>query len=274
MSEIVNAFLLVFAALFPIVNPLGSAPIFLSLTADRTPQQRTRLARGVAVNGFFLLLGSLLFGSEILEFFGITVPVVRVAGGLIVAAMGWKLLNEGGEPPEREAVHRTRNSRAHIEGQLLSLDLAADGRDRARFRWRSPSARTVPPARRRCTPPCWALAAIAGLFAIAVTIYVCPIGSRRHWRCFLGQAGVNVLVRLSAFILTCIGIQNRMERHQRTPGHARPLGRFSRVGNSLHRENVGTRKTGGPWPPVVWSTCEGARARSENVGPLFGIMRD
>lgn len=77
MSDIVNAFLLVFVTLFPVVNPLGSAPIFLSLTANCTKKERGRLARGVAFNGFWLLLGSLLFGSEILEFFGITVPVVR-----------------------------------------------------------------------------------------------------------------------------------------------------------------------------------------------------
>ena len=52
MNEISNAFLLVFAGLFPVVNPLGAAPIFLSLTADRTPQQRTRLALLVALNSF------------------------------------------------------------------------------------------------------------------------------------------------------------------------------------------------------------------------------
>jgi multiple antibiotic resistance protein len=108
VSDFINAFLLVFAALFPIVNPLGSAPIFLSLTSDCTQEERDRLARGVAINGFCLLLGSLLFGSAILEFFGITVPVMRVAGGLVVTVMGWKLLTEGSPPPEREAVRSTQ----------------------------------------------------------------------------------------------------------------------------------------------------------------------
>lgn len=83
LSDIIGAFLVVFAALFPIVDPLGSAPIFLSLTVDRTPEERTRLARDVAFNSFFMLLGSLLFGLKILEFFGVTVPVVRVAGGWV-----------------------------------------------------------------------------------------------------------------------------------------------------------------------------------------------
>jgi multiple antibiotic resistance protein len=96
MNEISNAFLLVFAGRFPVVNPLGAAPLFLSLTADRTSQQRTRLALLVALNSFWLLVRSTLFGSLILEFFGISIPVVRVAGGMLVTAMGWKLLNEGG----------------------------------------------------------------------------------------------------------------------------------------------------------------------------------
>jgi multiple antibiotic resistance protein len=124
MSDIINAFVLVFAGLFPIVNPLGSAPIFLSLTDDCTQQERNRLARGVAFNGFCLLLGSLLFGSVILEFFGITISVVRVAGGFVVATIGWKLLNEGSEPPEREAVPseaRTPQSRDSFYPLTLPL---------------------------------------------------------------------------------------------------------------------------------------------------------
>jgi multiple antibiotic resistance protein len=88
MIELSNAFLFVFAGLFPVVNPLGSAPIFLNLTSACAPQQRNQLALGVALNSFWLLLGSMLFGSVILEFFGITLPVVRVAGGMLVTAMG------------------------------------------------------------------------------------------------------------------------------------------------------------------------------------------
>ncbi len=58
MSDIFSSFILVFAGLFPVVNPLGAAPIFLSLTADCTAEQRDRLAWNVAFNGFWLLFGS------------------------------------------------------------------------------------------------------------------------------------------------------------------------------------------------------------------------
>ena len=104
-----SSFLLVYATLFPIVNPIGSAPLFLGLTQFSTDAQRNALARGVAVNSFFLLFGSIFIGSHVLEFFGISLPVVRIAGGLVVTAFGWRRRNAGerpggnSAPPEGEA---------------------------------------------------------------------------------------------------------------------------------------------------------------------------
>src|ERR1700743_720560 len=102
MSELANTFLFVFAGLFPVVNPLATAPIFLSLTTGCQESQRHSLALRVALNSFWLLLGAMLVGSLILEFFGITVPVVRVAGGTLITAMGWRLLNDAGQPKSKE----------------------------------------------------------------------------------------------------------------------------------------------------------------------------
>ena len=103
MQEFVNTFLLVFAGLFPIINPLGNAPIFLTLTRQCTDEERHMLAWRVAVNGFLLLLGSLLIGSHILSFFGLTLPIIRIAGGLIIASVGWKLLSSDNDQDD----HRT-----------------------------------------------------------------------------------------------------------------------------------------------------------------------
>ncbi len=203
MNDISNAFLLVFAALFPIVNPLGAAPLFLSLTAHRTPQQREKLALLVAFNSFCLLVGSTLFGSLILEFFGISIPVVRVAGGLLVTAMGWKLLSEG-IGPSREALHESDDPQTANESFYpLTLPLTV-----------GPGAISValtigshhPSDPFSSHAVVLAGAALLGLFAIALAIY----GSYRFavpLARYLGEAGINVLVRLSAFILVCIGIQ-------------------------------------------------------------------
>src|SRR5215469_16497874 len=90
----VKVMLVAFVTLFPVVNPIGDAPIFLALT-QRYPQSAQRiLARKIAAYGFALLAVSFLFGSIILDFFGISLPVVQIAGGLVVASTGWSLLNQ------------------------------------------------------------------------------------------------------------------------------------------------------------------------------------
>src|SRR5579883_420104 len=94
MNPFLNSFLLVYAGLFPIVDPIGGAPIFLGLTRYASDDKRAVLSRQIAVNSFLLLLGSGFIGSYVLEFFGIGLPVVRIAGGLVVAAFAWKLLHQ------------------------------------------------------------------------------------------------------------------------------------------------------------------------------------
>jgi multiple antibiotic resistance protein len=84
MIETAKSVVLILSALFPIVNPLGGSPIFLMLTRDYSAPARRILSRQIAINSFFLLAGSYLIGSHILAFFGISIPVVQVGGGLVV----------------------------------------------------------------------------------------------------------------------------------------------------------------------------------------------
>ena len=81
MVEAAKSLLLIISALFPIVDPLGGSPIFLALTKEYTPEARQALSRRIARNSFFLLVGSYLIGTYILNFFGISLPVVQVGGG-------------------------------------------------------------------------------------------------------------------------------------------------------------------------------------------------
>src|SRR6185369_1239924 len=97
MNSALNTFLLVLAAIFPVVNPPGSALVFLGLTSGVKPATRRVLAWRVARNSFFVLICSLLLGALILGFYGISIPVLRVSGGFIVAVAGWKLLSEGSQ---------------------------------------------------------------------------------------------------------------------------------------------------------------------------------
>src|SRR4051812_5588903 len=97
LLEYANAVLFTLAALLPIVNPLGSAPIFLSMTADLPGRARRTLATVVARYAFLLLTAAMLVGTYVLRIFGVSLPIVRVAGGLLVTANGWRMLNDDGK---------------------------------------------------------------------------------------------------------------------------------------------------------------------------------
>ena len=101
LFEYANAVLFTLAALLPIVNPLGSAPIFLSMTADLPGPARRKLAIVVGRHAFLLLTAAMLIGTYVLRMFGVSLPIVRVAGGLLVTANGWRLLNDEGKASAR-----------------------------------------------------------------------------------------------------------------------------------------------------------------------------
>jgi multiple antibiotic resistance protein len=205
MHNLTNAFLVVYAALLPIVNPIGSAPMFLSLTRHYAAEARHVAAWRVARNGFLLLVGSLFVGSHILEFFGITLPVVRVAGGLVVSAMGWQLLNKGDDIEQRKGMGGGADAAVSRDAFYpLTMPLTV-----------GPGSITVAitlgskrPAALSDLADLLLLggAAVAGIVAIAATIFVCYRFAENLER-LLGEAGTNVFVRLSAFILLCIGIE-------------------------------------------------------------------
>jgi multiple antibiotic resistance protein len=81
------------AALFPVVDPIGSVPIFLMLTAGVPATLRHRYALRIGRNVVLLLIASLLVGGSVLRFFGVSLEVVRIAGGIVVFHAAWKAMN-------------------------------------------------------------------------------------------------------------------------------------------------------------------------------------
>ena len=92
--EFTTALLAAVTALFPLMNPVGNTPIFFSITANDTPGYRRRQALKIAINVFVILTVCLLFGRYILAMFGLSVPILRLAGGLVVGKVGWGLLHQ------------------------------------------------------------------------------------------------------------------------------------------------------------------------------------
>jgi len=202
IAELVRAATLAVAALMPIVNPLGSAPIFLSMSADLPTMARRQLSRQVAWNSFLLLAAAMLVGSHVLRLFGISVPIVRVGGGLLVIANGWRLLNaedapSGDKPAVKDAWEREVARRAFYPltfpltvgpGSIsIAITLGAGVSSRA------------------TTGVTDFLTDLVGVAIVALAVYLSYRFASRLIS-FLGDTGAMVFLRLSSFILLCVGV--------------------------------------------------------------------
>ncbi|MEO8537640.1 MAG: MarC family protein [Betaproteobacteria bacterium] len=204
LRQFIESTLLALAALLPIVNPLGAAPVYLAKTVDLTSTEHADLSQRVAINCFLLLLSSLLVGAYVLDFFGLSVPIVQVAGGLVVCSLAWSLLNQPDEP--LEWVHEAANPIAR-----------PDLRSRAFYPLTMPL--TVGPGSISVAITIGAnqsqsvrsmivnsAANATGILIVSVAVFVVFRYADRIMR-KLGPTGTAVLLRLSAFILLCIGVQ-------------------------------------------------------------------
>ena len=202
-----KALIVVPITLLPILNPIAIAPIFLSMTGPIETIVARRLAKRIALNCFFLLMGAIFIGSYVLDFFGISLPIVRVAGGIVVAMAGWKLLND-------QEQDKLRTSVAESQIGIWSKE---ELRRRSFYPFSFPL--TVGPGTIAASvtlgtqmpnkPVDFLITSIASAIGVLLTtlaIYLCYRFARNMER-FLGDIGAIVLLRLSAFILLCIGIE-------------------------------------------------------------------
>ena len=190
------------SALFPIVNPIGGSPVFLLLTQDHSRESRKLLARRVAMNSFILLIVSMAVGTHILSFFGISLPVVQVGGGLIVVSTGWAMLTRS-DQVDRGQVHQTVTSQDVLKNAFYPLTLPLTV---------GPGSISIAitlganePRHLGANVLALISAAIGGTL-IALTIYLC-YGYADRLAAAIGQSGMNVILRLSSFLLVCIGVQ-------------------------------------------------------------------
>jgi multiple antibiotic resistance protein len=198
----VEFFLLAFPALFSIINPLGGAFVFLGATRRLSRPLREHLARWVAIHSFVLLTASLYAGAYVLSFFGISMPVLRVAGGIIIAVAGFRMLNEGDDTAEREGALEAASARDASRLAFFPLTLPITV---------GPGTISVAVALGANRPGgldfLWfALSATVTTVVMCALIYVMYRYSDRVSHA-VGATGTTIIVRLSAFILFCIGIQ-------------------------------------------------------------------
>jgi multiple antibiotic resistance protein len=201
-SRLISEFLFAFGALFAIINPFGLAFVFLDKTMSLSESERARVALRVAIYAFGVLLASLFVGSQILNFFGISIPALRVAGGLVVAVSGWSMLHA---PPQAQDKHATSTAGfvaiQRIAFFPLTIPLTtgpgtiataiAIGANRPSDLDELLSSTVV-----------WFVVALA----VTATIYHAYKRSGAMAR-LVGEEGTSVVTRLSAFLLLCIGVQ-------------------------------------------------------------------
>jgi multiple antibiotic resistance protein len=195
-----------FSALLPLINPLGSALVFLGFVGDAPASVYRDLARKIAISTTIFMLVIEVVGAGLLEFFGISLPVVQVAGGLVLASMGWRLLNgqQSESNPDRTAVGAANSS--SVEQQVfypltfpvtvgpgcivVMLTLTAHASVKS-----SVLANVVAH-----------LGILAALVALSLTVYLCyryaPKITAR-----ISPPTAHGILRIIAFVLLCIGVQ-------------------------------------------------------------------
>jgi multiple antibiotic resistance protein len=203
ITAVIEATILVVATLFPIVNPLGSAAIFVNMVGPVAMSTQRLLSQKIAIYSFFLLLCSLLWGVHVLAFFGISIYAVQIGGGLVVAATGWSLLNQStgqAKPtpiPDEEILENafypftlpiTVGPGSISVAITLGAHLPPELQENSIF-----SLRVL-------------IASITGITLICAIIYVCYLYARKAEE-LLGRSGTSMVMRLSSFILLCIGVQ-------------------------------------------------------------------
>ena len=201
MGDAVKVFLLTLSALFPIVDPLAGSPIFLAMTQDYAPQTRTALAWRVSLNSLVLMVGSYFVGAHVLNFFGVSLPVVQVGGGLIVVAMGWGVLLEKNESAETVRRNVQCSDALHNAFYPLTLPLTV-----------GPGSISVAVTLGANSTRHYGfhigiiLAALIAMATVAISVLVC-YGLADQLTRVVGKSGMIVVVRLSSFLLVCIGVQ-------------------------------------------------------------------
>ena len=202
MLETIKTTVLFLSAIFPIVNPLGGSPIFLALTTDYSESARKLLSQRIAINSFILLVVSFLIGTHILAFFGISLPIVQVGGGLIVISTGWAMLEQK-DDDRGNVAHRTVDPQDIFRYAFYPLTLPLTV---------GPGSISVAITLGANAPRhlginyLGVISALVGSALIGVSIFLCYGFADRIAR-VIGATGMSVMMRLSSFLLVCIGVQ-------------------------------------------------------------------
>ncbi|MCP3717722.1 MarC family protein [Paraburkholderia sp. CNPSo 3281] len=204
IESLISDILFGFTGLISIINPIGVAFVFLDRTANLTDEERRLLAKRVAINAFCVLVAAFFVGTPILHFFGISMEALRIGGGLAVAVSGWQMLNAP-EPEPLPVDHPVKPmSASSASGKAffpLTIPLTTGPG--------SIATAIALNANRTHKLSAWLLSSFASIVISALVMLVIYYVYSRAARLsqYLGVEGTRVAVRVSSFLLLCIGVQ-------------------------------------------------------------------
>lgn len=192
-------FIFLFAALFSVLNPIGTVPIFVGLTQDYSKKERSRVALWTGINVFIILIISFFIGQYVLQFFGITISALRIAGGIIIASSGFGLLNGKFNKNKgiNKKVQQDIENRNEIALTPLAMPmLAGPGSISLLIAYYQEHHETAGEI-------IWSCAAI---LVVAILIYII-LRSAHYLAKYLGASGIVAISRIVGFLTIAIGIQ-------------------------------------------------------------------
>ena len=192
-------FVFLFAALFSVLNPIGTVPIFVGLTQDYSKKERSRVALWTAINVFIILIISFFIGQYVLQFFGITISALRIAGGIIIASSGFGLLNGKFNKNKgiNKKVQQDIENRNEIALTPLAMPmLAGPGSISLLIAYYQEHHETAGEIIWSCT----------AILVVAILIYII-LRSAHYLAKYLGASGIVAISRIVGFLTIAIGIQ-------------------------------------------------------------------
>lgn len=192
-----------FMAIFPITNPIGMSTIFLSLTKQYSQKKRQLMARRVAIYSFFMYWVVLIAGTWIISFFGLSIPVIKVAGGFVIFSSAFGMLKSQPkitQEEQHEALHKTGDITffpltmpitVGAGSMAVAMAVGAGIIDRGKF---------------DLVVMEQLLGATFGIVFLSISIFICYYFADRIFA-KLGKVGTDVVTQLSAFILLAISVE-------------------------------------------------------------------
>lgn len=193
-----DLFIYLFVALFSVLNPIGTVPIFVGLTQNDTKKERSRISLWTAINVFIILIVSFFIGQYVLLFFGISIDALRIAGGIIIVSSGFSLLS--GKFTKKRGINKKVENEAQKRNDIALTPLAipmlaGPGSISLLIAFYQEHNSTI-----EIIISCFAI------IAIAVVIFVI-LRSAHYLANFLGASGIVAISRIIGFIVIAIGIQ-------------------------------------------------------------------